>query len=245
MAASVTRTAKRCGYCGRADEPLTREHVWPHWLGRHLGDQVEPHVRAEEDQLLRVWSRKLASQTVKRVCGSCNHGWMNDLEAAARPTLEALLQDRPLTLGREAQATLARWAVKTATACDLINPQPAAPQALRSLLVGGADPPEGVVVLMARYGGQRHPLLSGGWTRQVKVRIAGRESWVHMMQLTVTAGPVVFAVLGHGLRGVVELRPAGWKAEYAAVIWPPDRPVTWPPSKSLGDDELRRFAREI
>jgi hypothetical protein len=219
--------------------------MWPHWLSAYVGDQVEPHVRAEEGEVLDVWNAKLANHTVKRVCGSCNHGWMADLETAARPTLEVLLEDRPVTLGHAAQRILARWAVKTATACDLANAQPAAPQAFRTSLVGGLDPPEGVIVLLARYGGRRHPLLSGGWTKQVSVRNHGQESWVHLMQLTVAVGPVVFAVVAHGLAGVVDLRPAGWKAEYAEVIWPVDGPVSWPPRKALSDEDLRRFAREL
>ncbi len=224
---------------------MTREHVWPRWLEAFLGDGLEPHVSAEEGQVLRSWNAKLVSHTVKRVCGACNNGWMAELEARARPTLEPLLQGKAVALSLEDQRVLARWAVKTTTACDLCNPEPAAPQALRRELVGGGDPPEGMVVLLARYAGKRHPLLSGGWTREVPIEVAGRRAAVHMMQLTVSIGPVVLLVLGHGLAGTVDLRPAGWKTDYADVIWPAVAPVYWPPPIALGDDGLRRFARDL
>jgi hypothetical protein len=238
-------SGRSCGYCGNADNPLTREHVWPRWLSGFFGEQVEPHVSAEEDEVLHVWSAKLATQTVKRVCRACNNGWMADLENQARAPLTAVLDAQAMTLVPSEQGALARWALKTATACDLCNPQPAAPQAFRTELVGGGDPPDGIVVFIARYTGQRHPLLSGGWTRQVRIAVGGRPSMVHMMQLTVAIGSVVFGVFGHGLAGTVDLRPVGWKAKYAQVVWPIAAPVRWPPRVSLDDDDLRRFAREL
>jgi hypothetical protein len=64
------------------------------------------------------------------------------------------------------------------------------------------------------------------------------------LQLTVGVGPVVFQVFGHDMTGVSHLQPAGIKRDFARVIWPATGPCYWPLPMALGDEGLRRFARD-
>ena len=40
---------------------------------------------------------------------------------------------------------------------------------------------------------------------------------------------------------VTGLRPRGWKARYATVIWPDPRSMRWPAALTLTDDQVEAF----
>jgi hypothetical protein len=235
--------ARVCAFCGEASDSLTREHVWPKWLQAELGDALEPHVQTVEDEPQRIWYAKPASLTVKRLCRACNNGWMARCEEHAAPVLRPLLRGAAVMLTPADQAVLARWAVKTAVACDLATGDPAAPAQLRRELATRVEIPSNLVVLVARYGGTRHPLMAGGWVRSHDVEVGAKRTSLRFLQLTVSAGSVVFQVVGHQLPSVVDFRPVGRKEDFAKVIWPVRGPLHWPLPVALGDDGLREFAR--
>jgi hypothetical protein len=58
----------------------------------------------------------LNSFKLKRICETCNNGWMSRLEDLVKPTMIALMKgDRNLaSLGESEKRTLARWVAKTA-----------------------------------------------------------------------------------------------------------------------------------
>src|SRR5262249_26584987 len=59
--------------------------------------------------------------TVKMVCRSCNSGWMNDIEEAARQTITRLVKgERQELIVKQAEA-VATWAVKTTLTAHLTS----------------------------------------------------------------------------------------------------------------------------
>lgn len=104
---------RRCVFCGSTGK-LTNEHAWPAWLTREL---LTPGRIAS-----RRWGKAGAfvgfdspnhDVTVKRVCETCNTGWMADLEGV-KPILLPWIRGRPARLTFEQQELIAAWAVKTA-----------------------------------------------------------------------------------------------------------------------------------
>ncbi len=111
------RSKRRCVFCGGKD--LTKEHVWPAWLAKATQAQAKMarHVNwAEVQDDVHERSPFTAPPfhaTVRRVCATCNHGWMNDLENQAKPALLPMLEGRGRTLYPATRKTLALWAWKT------------------------------------------------------------------------------------------------------------------------------------
>lgn len=110
---------RACVFCGRQD--LSKEHVWPTWFGKAMRDAGPVSVsglgrdRTAPDP---------AALTVRRVCISCNTGWMRELEDAAQPILLPLLAATGgrHELDRQGQRTLATWSVLKAMMLNLASP---------------------------------------------------------------------------------------------------------------------------
>src|SRR4051812_28561523 len=108
--------ARACIFCG--GKPTTEEHIISKWL-RPLLHQHESSTRitrhAQPDmsrpaELLSTYQRQKIEVTAKVVCKACNSGWMNDIEAAARPSIEKMVRGQVTLLGRDEQPNVAAWA---------------------------------------------------------------------------------------------------------------------------------------
>src|SRR5258708_3740942 len=85
------------------------------------------HVTATRDGGLveapRVWDAPELRIKVRRVCSSCNNGWMSDLESEAEPLLSPLIFS-PNTYGlfsATESRTLAFWISKTMLMFQFVN----------------------------------------------------------------------------------------------------------------------------
>jgi hypothetical protein len=114
---------RSCVFCGR--RPVTKEHVFPAWLGEYLGtlhEQQYDASRLNRGEILSEWTTPAPNVKVRRFCArECNNGWMSALEAEAQPILIRMLENPPhaIILSPEEQDTLRRWAYKTALTADL------------------------------------------------------------------------------------------------------------------------------
>jgi hypothetical protein len=109
-----TSVGWRCVFCG--GRGLTNEHALPTWISREVFNDaasVEHSVLAQGHSR-RAFSSKSFDQTVKQVCGPCNHGWMSQLEVEAREMIEPMLRGTSVELSHEDQQTAATWLLKTA-----------------------------------------------------------------------------------------------------------------------------------
>jgi hypothetical protein len=96
-----------CVFCRRADRPLTREHVFAHWLVLkvHGGRLVASGgvATSTPERIARV---------VAGVCADCNAGWMSSLEVSFRRI--AFARPRVGLVPAPDRVTLSRWFAKTA-----------------------------------------------------------------------------------------------------------------------------------
>ena len=109
-----------CLACGITASRESREHVFSRWLlerfgslnlvmglARHLSNGTNPSVRREY---------RLDSFKLKKICESCNNGWMSKLESDAKPLILGLISKELAieALSDDERCLLARWAGKTA-----------------------------------------------------------------------------------------------------------------------------------
>jgi hypothetical protein len=153
----VSGAIRSCIFCGGT--PVTREHVWPQWLARHLGPDSALHadqganlhpvdrVRKIEGtpvmvefSELRGNSMRKSDHVVKAACGTCNSGWMARLETACKPILLRQMSDRDARLSEEEVRILARWLIKTTAIFEMDDPESAVlPRHVLSALADEAE----------------------------------------------------------------------------------------------------------
>jgi hypothetical protein len=120
----------KCVFCGQAGR--SREHILPlAWL-----EDVMPSTGPYEFVIQRydhgdTHQKRLQMRkpefVTRRVCRTCNNGWMNRLDLAAQPLLTQLLTGERFTITRLADvALLASWATKIAIVTDAAQPAEAA-----------------------------------------------------------------------------------------------------------------------
>jgi hypothetical protein len=106
------RNVERCALCLRANRPMTREHVFAHWLVRQVhGARLVPSGVPSGGRPLSTGPTRIA-RVIADVCAECNAGWMSGLEVSFRRTLFA--RPRVGVLPAPDRITLSRWFTKTA-----------------------------------------------------------------------------------------------------------------------------------
>jgi len=90
--------------CLRDDRPLTREHVFAHWLVMKLhGGRL---VASEDGATERI------GRVITSVCAECNAGWMSVLEVSFRSAMFG--RPRSGVIQAQDRVILSRWFAKTA-----------------------------------------------------------------------------------------------------------------------------------
>jgi hypothetical protein len=129
-------------FCLRADQPMTREHVFARWLlqqvhgGRLIASDPSPLAKAP----VRIGG------VTARVCAECNAGWMSALEVGFRRAVFA--RPRLGTLHPPDRITMSRWFAKTALLLAHARGGTLAGTAGGTQLVSGM--PDDVEVFLAR-----------------------------------------------------------------------------------------------
>ncbi len=109
---SRERAAPPCVFCLRANRPMTREHVFAHWLVRQVhGARLVASNAAPAETPPAAAPTRIA-RVVAGVCAECNAGWMSGLEVSFRQALFA--RPRVGVLQAPDRITLSRWFTKTA-----------------------------------------------------------------------------------------------------------------------------------
>lgn len=93
---------------------MSREHLWPRWALRTFdGDALKettPHsLHDGAASPYKAWSAPIFSATLKRVCESCNNGWMSALEGKAQRHATPMLLGESCVVDREAQHAISMW----------------------------------------------------------------------------------------------------------------------------------------
>jgi hypothetical protein len=174
----------------------------------------------------------------RRVCRTCNNGWMNRLDLAAQPLLTRLLRGERVTLRRLADVVLlASWAAKIAIVTDAAQPtEPAlAPEHGRYLYDHRAPPP-GWTIWLA------HALPQENSTAALNATTLLRPDGRGYVTTTLVNELVIQSLV------LPENEPIGTHPfrQHAIELWPPTyRPIVWPHASSLSPTGVVRFAEAV
>lgn len=115
-AMTIQVTGRSCVFCGR--RPVTNEHVWPEWVGDLISSLTTGPFTI--NRFGKTWTTGKIDQKVRRVCETCNHNWMSQLEDNIIPLLSPMISGRywGTRLSPSDQYNLARWVYKTALMAD-------------------------------------------------------------------------------------------------------------------------------
>lgn len=254
-----------CHFCGTVGT-MTKEHLWPQWLSadaivdaqqstRRLGfDQNEPGHYEELPTTVVHKDRSVLTDRVRKICRTCNEGWMSRLEQTVRGPLE-LLTAASYSFGRTAltreQVTLlAAWALKTSWMRELDQERKPIPtQAQRRHLMEQLRPPAYTTVWAAKYNG-----VSNFATKLAQIETKdSRVPWSSASSRRVLLTALVFNGLVLLVRtdedwGVppTPVEPSIWHQLWPLTDAEPTaaRPMlealSWPPAMTADDAEVAR-----
>jgi hypothetical protein len=247
------RALRICLFCN--DRAGTKEHVWPRWLMSSVGtDRTSPTEYWNNiSSPPKTWLGP--TFTTKRLCGSCNNGWMSELESRVRKTMGGLINDISLVLNREQQESLALWASKTAMVIEGAKQSKnnfysvEQRHGFRSTLVPLPD----TAIWLGRCA--QSNMLHGEARKLHPRKSATPNPLDDGCATTFVIGRLVIQLLSvkckpeTGQRNlIIQMREGPWERKLVQV-WPIERErVNWPPSDSFNDlddglrDLRRRFA---
>jgi hypothetical protein len=217
-----------CFFCG-SKAPKTREHALPRWLGLPLGGDVgiDTFLHGDPANLQRgpTVRRRRVDHVLRRVCGSCNNGWMSTLEQSVEALLTQLVAGSSVRLWTARQVELARWTVKTAATLSATSKEPnAIAQALRRQLAAGDDLSAHIVVSAACVADDRG--TSPYW--RIDCRPNGRDSpALSLMGIALGCVALEVACLNDPVALQPTLIPPLLPLTHKR-LWPPTQPELWP-----------------
>ena len=134
-----------CVLCLRA-HPITREHVFAHWLVRQVhGARLVPSDASHGGTPSSTAPLRIA-RVIAGVCVDCNTGWMSALEESFRRAF--FVRPRVGLLPTADRVTLSRWFTKTAVLLAHAHGGALTSAAHRPQLMGGM--PDDLEVFLAR-----------------------------------------------------------------------------------------------
>lgn len=106
-------------FCGA--NGCTREHVWPTWLLRRFRSDNARIFSERRDHAPKDWLAGNTGLVVRRICASCNNGWMSTLEHKTKPLVESILSEKIHILEPAELASLAQWTTMKAMALEAVE----------------------------------------------------------------------------------------------------------------------------
>ena len=233
---------RRCLFCG-VQSKLTREHLWPEWLGKlrsNPGDPLEAVV-TDHDIGNRRWPMTSLDMKVRMVCVTCNSGWMSVMEGAAKPLVTKMLTGATTELLVHDQLVLARWAVLKAIIFEARRADPVHTPGSRRQLRNTRLPPPTSRVRATAYGG--HDTLAYLYGTSVVARWSDH-SIVRVYCSTFVIGSLVLQVSGAPIPDDGTLQSLRVPDDVYIELFPSSgRSAIWPPPLTVDAEGLERFHR--
>jgi hypothetical protein len=96
------------------------------------------------------------ARKIRKICATCNSGWMSRLESAAKPTLSALILRKTQCLSQIDQQSLAAWTVMISIVAEYTDiPTQSIPDEQRQYLKDNGVPPDGWNIWIGTYVGDK------------------------------------------------------------------------------------------
>jgi len=208
--------------------------------------ELARHIAHEGGVKTISWTAsELASATTKRVCHSCNTGWMSNLEGRAKPTLKPLIKGQGTILDTNQLFVISSWAAKTSIAFESTQSENSDGfTADECTIVMKQDrPPASCQVFIAAIAGLVTPMQYSA--SQFRMEVGGVEICKFHFH-TIQVGALVLQVLRRlpppsnygSLERFAIPREIEVPFDVAAVIFPPTGKCKWPPAKVLGWEGL-------
>jgi hypothetical protein len=210
----------------------------------HLPGYYKETYKASGEQW-GEWAKhqsKDPSTKVRGPCRECNHHWMSDLENAAAPLLTPMIRGEKQGLDIEQEATVARWAAKTAMVWDQLVPEEArlwSRDEHRWIMENPTPPPDTAVRLGHYVGGAaefiEHKRVALFWEAPPDSQTGVRPD-AHRTLMVV--GKLVLEVRGRSPHDAVTL-PGHDVEDLLMPIWPTSAVRSWPPRLAMSDRNLQ------
>lgn len=162
-----------CIFCGHNRNKLSKEHIFPDWLG--TGNHVEMGVdgfsiRFQEYSYEPVSGKRIVNEfrrpiirngdphkhKLEVVCEECNNEWMSELQNEAKPLLLGLLSGELNTLNQEQRNMLTKWVTMFTMVSEFINRDNIViSQEARSAFKETRAVPKELMVSVAKYTGKK------------------------------------------------------------------------------------------
>lgn len=235
-------TGRTCAFCGYRGA-LSREHVWPKWLEKVIpryGPRSETYLELPGvPRQHRGGGQTFTNVMVKRVCQSCNGGWMSRLEQQAKSVLSEPIRGKSRQLDPADQVIAATWATKMVLVLALHVPDAEMPIPTSDYrwFMDNREPMPSWQVHVGAYGGKSYPWLFrlAAFRQSVDGEDAARPQ-THLTTLSV--GHLVMQVFGTTLKQAVLAQPSGELSKIVRRIWTPEDSFSWPPGPALDDPDL-------
>lgn len=258
--ASAATGGRQCLFCGDPSA-RSREHAFPNWLnGVLLEADAGPSVAerfavADGAPTLTSWTTDAAAkQTVRKVCGKCNNGWMAELESKAKPLLSPMIKGQAQSLDRAAQLLVATWAMKTFVVLDeAVGTTHQVSETSRRLLKEEERPPEDSWVFISGIESSIGPLRfthAAAHTEQLDGEAAHFDVYTLQMGALVIQGVVTDISLSASDRWGSEKSPTFpaelERLDFETSLFPPRlETVTWPSPKLLYDARFLQYVQRM
>jgi hypothetical protein len=230
-----------CIFCNNPSG--SREHVWPKWIleRKDLGP-FRLKIGNGQEKVIDV------ELQVKTVCGKCNNGWMSDLEAEAKPILEQMFDDKPISLDQKQQEIIARWLMKTAMVYDSVKGRAAPNLFYRKdecvALREHGHIPQPTMMWIGRLDEVHRSIWGMDFTRQ------SDEGQINCTVVTLTNENFVAQVVSlHLPRTPTATTKIPMEPKYGELdsslsqLWPPKTSaLTWPPATSFTNGGVNGYA---
>ena len=120
-----SRSKKECIFCDSTS--LTNEHIYPKWLFQTIKLDTQTFKPSNFDTIIASTdfsSTLLKSEQfsdgreiryddfkIKKICGTCNNGWMSQLENLVKPIIEKLYNKDMCDINSDEAYNLSLWAI--------------------------------------------------------------------------------------------------------------------------------------
>lgn len=224
-------------FCGGTASTL--EDVWPKWLMTRFPGTGTARMDADlGGRHLGNWPTAKPRLQVRRLCHSCNNGWMSRLEGETKPLVQSILDDKLSTLEASTQTKLSQWAAKTAMVLEAIDSH-------RNWFYS-AD--ERQRMCAVRELPQRTSVWIAKCVDQPNVYSAAKDLWTESSHEGIRALATTMAFGSLALQVVTIRTPSAFPAHVSVTydvregpwaqvlvqVWPPSQEArVWPPSHGL------------
>ncbi len=232
---------------------MTKEHLFSDWLRElfpRTAQDTHTFAKAVTWNPIPKFSQEVrqghsGSRKIRKVCGTCNNGWVSRIDGAAKEVAPPLINGASVTVEVEAQRALATWFAKIAMVADSSRVETAShlqndrdwirehslPPLLWQVWIGSY---EGVVwrdLAIFHHGGR----LDLTPVTPPQLGLAG-----YVTSTALGMGRMIALVIGNE-NPAIDLN-IGTAATRLHRIWPAHQPLRWPQAALLSDQEAGGIA---